>query len=214
MARVQTDLRRRILRAVVGRGLLESLAAKATLGYQHSGFSVDAGVRIKADDRAAPERLLRCCARPPIAIAIADADADAIAIAIAMERLRKEGAELVYRCGKQHSEPSSGKRGAKVDEPSLTPLELIDHIEALVPPPRTHQHRNFGGLAPNSPHSAAVTALAAPAKQVVVQTEPATTGGRAPGGALGHAISYTPESAPPKRSAAHYLRAVLIARIC
>ena len=207
MARVQTDLRRRILRAVVGRGLLESLAAKAMLGYQHSGFSVDAGVRIKADDRAAPERLLRCCARPPIAIAIADA------IAIAMERLRKEGAELVYRCGKQHSEPSSDKRGAKVDEPSLTPLELIDRIAALVPPPRTHRHRNFGGLAPNSPHSAAVTALAAPAKQVVVQTEPATTGGRAPGGALGHAISYTPESAPPKRSAAHYLRAVLIARI-
>jgi hypothetical protein len=38
---VQTDLRRRILRAFVGRGLLESFEAKEMLGYQHSGFSVD-----------------------------------------------------------------------------------------------------------------------------------------------------------------------------
>jgi hypothetical protein len=33
-----------------------------------------------------------------------------------MDRLRKEGAALVYRCAKQHSEPTSDKRGAKVDE--------------------------------------------------------------------------------------------------
>ena len=46
------------------------------------------------------ERLLRCCARPPFA----------------MDRLRKEGSKLVYRCGKQRSEPTSDKRGAKVDE--------------------------------------------------------------------------------------------------
>ena len=82
VAQVQTDLRRRILRAFVGRGLLESFEAKEMLGYQHSGFSVDAGVCIEAHDRSALERLLRCCARPPFA----------------MERLRKEGAALVYRC--------------------------------------------------------------------------------------------------------------------
>jgi hypothetical protein len=51
-----------------------------------------------------------------------------------MERLRKEGAALVYRRAKQHSEPASDKRGAKVDELTLTPLELIDRIAALVPP--------------------------------------------------------------------------------
>ena len=45
------------------------------LGYKHSGFSVDAGVCIEAHDRAALERLLRYCARPPFS----------------MERLRKEG---------------------------------------------------------------------------------------------------------------------------
>lgn len=33
----------------------------------------------------------------------------------------------------------------------LTPLELIDRMVALVPLPRTHRHRNFGVLAPNSP---------------------------------------------------------------
>ena len=59
-----------------------------------------------------------------------------------------------------------------------------------------------------------MVALAAPAKQVVVQTDPATTGEGAYGVApLGHAIPPTPESAPPKRSKAQYLWAVLIARI-
>ena len=198
VTQVEADLRRRILRAFVGRGLIGQADAKEMLGYRHSGFSVDAGVRIEADDRAALERLLRYCARPPFA----------------MDRLRKEGESLVYRCAKQHSEPSSDKRGARVDELHLTPLELIERIAALVPPPRTHRHRYFGVLAPNSPLRAAVTAQAAPAKQVVVQTEPAATGEGAPAVApLGHAISPTPAPVPPKRSPAHYLWAVLIARI-
>jgi hypothetical protein len=62
-----------------------------------------------------------------------------------------------------------------------------------------------------------VTALATPAqptKQVVVQADPAATGEGAPGVVpLGHAIPPTPEPATPKRSKAHYLWAVLIARI-
>ena len=198
VAQVQADLRRRILGAFVGRGLIEKADAKEMLAYQHSGFSVDAGVCIEADDRAALERLLRYCARPPFA----------------MERLRKEGAALVYRCAKQHSEPGSDKRGAKADELHLTPLELIARIAALVPPPRTHRHRYFGVLAPNSPLRAAVTALAQPAKQVVVQADPANISEGAPGVVpLGHASPPTPESAPSKRSPAHYRWAVLIARI-
>ncbi len=115
---VQATLRRRILRAFVGRGLLESFEAKEMLAYKHSGFSVDAGVRIEAHDRAGLERLLRYCARPPFA----------------MDRLRKVGAELVYRCGKQHSEPTREKRGTKADALHLSPLELIARIAALVPP--------------------------------------------------------------------------------
>ncbi len=45
-------------------------------------------------------------------------------------------------------------------ELSLSPLELIDQIAALVPPPRVHRHRYHGVLAPNSPLHANVTALA------------------------------------------------------
>jgi hypothetical protein len=65
-----------------------------------------------------------------------------------MDRLRKEGAALVYRCVRQHSEPGVDKRGAKVDELTLTPLELISRIAALVPPLRIHRHRYFGVSAP------------------------------------------------------------------
>jgi hypothetical protein len=53
VAQVQADLRRRILRAFVGRGLIEKADAKEMLGYKHSGFSVDAGVCIEARDRTA-----------------------------------------------------------------------------------------------------------------------------------------------------------------
>jgi hypothetical protein len=121
----------------------------------------------------------------------------------------------VYRCGKQHSEPTSNKRGAKVDELHLTPLELIDRIAALVPPPRTHRHRYFGVLAPNSPLRAAVVALAqaAPVPPATTQAESAAAGEGALGpSATGNAVLPTPEPAPSKRSA-HYLWAVLIARI-
>jgi hypothetical protein len=107
VALVQADLRRRILRAFAGRGLLESCDAKEILTYQHSGFSVDAGVRIESHDRAALERLLRYCARPPFACG----------------RLRKEGAELVYRCAKQHSEPAPAQPAKQVavqTEPTAT----------------------------------------------------------------------------------------------
>ena len=54
VAQVQTDLRRCILRAFVGRGLLESCDAKEMLAYQHSGFSVNANVYIELRHTTAP----------------------------------------------------------------------------------------------------------------------------------------------------------------
>ncbi len=42
----------------------------------------------------------------------------------------------------------------------LTPLELIDRLAALIPPPHTHRHRYHGVLAPNATLRVAVTALA------------------------------------------------------
>ena len=106
------------------------------------GFSVEAGVRIAAPDRAGLERLLRYCARPPFA----------------MDRLKQRGADLVYRCGKGHAEPLQSDKYS--GELVLTPQELINRIAQLVPPPRTHRHRYYGVLAPNSPLRAAVTAMA------------------------------------------------------
>ena len=204
VTQVQTTLRGRILRAFVGRGLLEGFDAKEMLAYRHSGFSVDTSVCIAAQDRAGLERLLRYCARP----------------AFALDRLRKAGSLLVYRSAKQHSEPVSkphNKRGAKVDEITLTPLELIERIAALVPPPRTHRQRYFGVLAPNSPHRAAVVSLAqgAVVHPAQVQAEPASSGVGV--GARGVSNPFPTQAEPaqpvqPKRPA-HYLWAVLMARI-
>jgi hypothetical protein len=42
---------------------------------------------------------------------------------------------------------------------TLTPLELIDHLAALIPPPRRHRHRYHGVLAPNAPLREAVIAF-------------------------------------------------------
>ncbi|MGH8848541.1 MAG: transposase, partial [Polaromonas sp.] len=197
IAQVQSDVRRRILRAFVGRGLMEAHDAKDMAAYQHGGgFSVDAGVCITAADRAGLERLLRYCARPPFA----------------MDRLRQRGAELVYHCPKPQS-------GGKREDLVLTPLGLIDRIAALVPPPRTHRHRYFGVLAPHSPLRAAVTALAqvAPAQaQSILVPKFAASGAVGADTGVPGVPAKSPEPEPKSSSPgspAHYLWAVLIARI-
>ncbi len=99
----------------------------------------------------------------------------------------------------------------KADELTLTPLELIERIAALVPPPRTHRHLYFGVLAPNSPLRAAVTALAQSPPR---QAEQATMSeGALRVVTLGHASLRLAEPATPKQSKAYYLWTVLIARI-
>ena len=104
----------------------------------------------------------------------------------------------------------------------LTPLELIERIAALVPPPRTHRHRYYGVLAPNSPLRASITALAQTqpmpsGPSPTAQAAPVAAGQNAPALAgmtqPGSALPTTPEPVPPKRPPAHYLWAVLIARI-
>ena len=77
-AQVQANVRKRILRAFVARGHIEAcdakdMAARASSSSHGGGFSVDAGVRIEAADRAGLERLLRYCARPPFACGPAQA---------------------------------------------------------------------------------------------------------------------------------------------
>jgi len=52
-------------------------------------------------------------------------------------------AHLVYESSKPGPAGSVGLM--------LTPLQLLDRLAALIPPPRKHRHRYFGGLAPDAP---------------------------------------------------------------
>ncbi len=148
---VQTQVRRRILRAFEGRGRLEKADRQEMEQWEHGGgFSLDASVRIEAHDRQGLERLLRYCARPPFA---------------AERQEELDAQRLIYPL------PKPGPDGRT--QLILTPLQLIGRIAALVPPPRQHRHRYYGVLAPNSPLRPAVTALA-PAP---VATEPVSKPG-------------------------------------
>jgi len=173
IAQVQAQVRQRILRAYVRRDLIDKCDRDEMMSWEHGGgFSLDASVCIQDTDRAGLERLLRYCARPPFAL----------------EHLHTLDAEhLIYHNPKPRS-----------DSPRnlvLTPLELIDKIAALIPPPRAHRHRYYGVLAPNSPMRAAVTAMA-PMPVIVPQPVEANS-----------------EETPPRRAASHYLWAMLLARI-
>ena len=69
IAAVQAAVRRRLLGSFVRRGRLERDDAHTMAQWAHGGgFSVDASVRIEANDHAGRERLLRYCARPPFAL--------------------------------------------------------------------------------------------------------------------------------------------------
>ena len=128
------------------RGILSSETVAEMQGWGHSGgFSVQAGVRVAAPDRAGRERLLRYCARPMFA----------------GERLvwAGGGAQVRYRL------PWAALAGHRLGqqrciELRLSASEFLDRIAALIPPPRKHRHRYFGVLAPNSPWRAQVTAQA------------------------------------------------------
>jgi hypothetical protein len=41
---------------------------------------------------------------------------------------------------------------------TLTPLQLIDHLAAIIPPPWRHRHRSHGVRAPNAPLRAGAAA--------------------------------------------------------
>ena len=204
--KVQTTLQKRILRAFVTRGLLESSDAKDMQGYKHSGFSVDAGVCIEATTAL---RWSVCCAIAPVH-------------PFAMERLQgRQRVDLPLRQAAQRTPQRLPMTDVVPGQTSCTtPLELIDRYCRPGTPPRTHRHRYFGVLAPNSPLRDVVTAMAQALAQVAaVPADPATTGNcsQSPRSmAMLVTASRTtprPEPPPPPKRPAHYLWAVLIARI-
>jgi len=60
---------RRVLRYFRRHDLLDEVDAHGMLSWQGAGgFSIDVSVRIEGEHRAGVERLLRYCARPPLAL--------------------------------------------------------------------------------------------------------------------------------------------------
>ncbi len=105
------------------------------------GFSVDGSVKIHRYDRKGLERLLRYCARP----------------IFASDRLEKlSDNTLIYKPTTQWKTAA----GFKQQPIYLSPLEFIDKIALLIPPPRKHRYLYFGVLAPNSPYRDLVTTQA------------------------------------------------------
>jgi hypothetical protein len=138
----------RVLRWFARRGLLDpATAADMRMWQGTGGFSVDGSVRIEGEDRAGLERLVRYCARGPLAPERLHAPAG-------LDALTSPEARLVYRL----TEPDMHGR----HELRLTPLELLERLARLVPPPRIHRHRYHGVLAPNARLRAMVITIGRP----------------------------------------------------
>ena len=138
-------------------------AAADMLAWQHSGFSVDASVRISPSDRDVPayfrslEQLWRYCARPAFALerlSVVPSTGDRPELVRYALPRHKRGDWLGPGRARKSTRP--GASGV-VD---LSPFEFLDRLAALIPPPRKHRHRYHGVFAPNHPLRPAVTAMA------------------------------------------------------
>ena len=148
IGKAQAVVRRRLLRAALRRGLLSADDAQVMAEWgDGGGFSVDAQLRIEARERDGLERLLRYGSRP----------------AFALERPREIDPDPLV-----HESVKRGPGGSV--SLMLTPMQLLDRLAALIPPPSKHRHRYHGVLAPNLPLREAVTARAHPTERAVAPT--------------------------------------------
>ena len=92
------------------------------------GFSIHANVAVGANKRDALEKLARYCARPPIALSRLAASSDGMRLSYRLKHRAPGTPELLY----------------------MTPLELLEKLSAIIPPPRMHVFRYHGCFAPNS----------------------------------------------------------------
>lgn len=177
---VETRVRRRVLRWLARKGLLESADAKDMLTWEHGGgFSVDGSVRLESWDRQGLERVARYCARP----------------SFAGERFAAlDDGKVAYRLPK----PTMDGQTLLV----MDPLELLDKLAKLIPPPRAHQVRYFGALAPNSHLRERAIESAGPSGAIQLRLEEA---------ARKMGLPHPKEPAPKKR--ASRIWAMLMARI-
>ncbi len=183
IAAVQGVIRARVLRYFARHGLLTPESAADMHRWGHGGgFSPHAAVRIEATDRAGLERLLRYCARP----------------ALAGRRLAWDGAKQQLR----YTLPRPRHDGQTVLV--FTPLELLDRLTPLIPPPRRHRHRYHGVFAPNAALRPLVSAAAQPLLDATAAT-PNVTPAAAP--------RADDRTSTPARGRAAYRWAQLLARI-
>ena len=124
------------------------------------GFSLHAATRIAGPDRRGLERLCRYVARP----------------ALAGGRLRILDAQRL--CFALKTPWSDGTRHLL-----LSPMELLEKLAALVPPPRLHLLRYHGVLAPR----ARARDLIVPAQPVA---EPSAADGAASAASCGHRLRW------------------------
>lgn len=123
---LQETVRRRVLHWFERHGRLEDHVVDEMLGWGHGGgFSLDATVRIAAHDWIGLERLIRYCARPPFAL-------ERLEWRESEDDPSGEGVVLYHLARPAHD----GRTVVR-----LTPLELLDRLATLLPPPRVHRHR-------------------------------------------------------------------------
>lgn len=105
------------------------------------GFSLHANVRIGKLDRAKLEKLCRYTARPPIAL----------------ERMTEApNGQILYQLKNPYSDGTT--------HVYFDPLELVEKVVALIPPPRANLLRYHGVLAPNSKLRSKIVAIATTTK--------------------------------------------------
>ena len=192
----------RVLRWFARRGLLDPSAAADMRTWRGTGgFFVDGSVRIEGEDRAGLERLVRYCARGPLALERLHAPAG-------LETLSSPEARLVYRL------PEPDRDGRQ--ELRLTPLELLDRLARLVPPPRIHRHRYHGVLAPNARLRSTVVSMGRPEPdEPPVGVESPSSPGLAshPVAPLDRSDEPDPTGPTPRSRSSRRLWAQLLARI-
>ena len=128
VAELVEGLRHAILRRMLRLRAVPEATITSLLSWPHSGFSLDAGTWVEAEDRAGLERLLLYVLRP--------------ALSLKQLTYKPETGLVSYR-------PSKGRP----DSPAVlewTGVEFVKRLAALIPPPRKHIVRYYGALGPRS----------------------------------------------------------------
>jgi len=134
-----------------------TVASLTPLTATRDGFSLNASVACRAEERKKLERLCRYVVRPPIAL----------------ERLSRDGDGLVvHRLKRPFRDGTS--------EFLFEPLDFLARLAALVPRPRSHLLRYHGVLAANARHRRLVVPAPAPTPAARDDDEPAPARVRTP----------------------------------